>query len=381
MRCAILPFTSSWRRAWNTVLGLSSWARHIQVRRCETQPLGLTENARPRGRRENLRSPAFSKLGMYLGAYDQTLCPSKLRLTIRRASPRAARGWTPSWAADSTESHVSVRGTARHRQDDPRPSVPAGGRPPRRARPLHHIVGNGGGASAGGESGTVGRSTASTYSSWCRRKPRWTRSVSSRSCIRPRWNSTKRPSSSSTVEKLNATRVVFDSLSELRLLAQSPLRYRRQVLALKHFFASRQCTVILLDDLTSAGDDLQLHSISHGVVLLEQLAIEYGAERRRLRIVKMRGIAFRGGYHDFVIRRGRPEVFPRLVAAEHHKPFVGEFAVQRQRGVGPDAGRRPGTRHQHTSARSCWRWQVLARSHLCDRRSRARRARRLLRFR
>lgn len=128
------------------------------------------------------------------------------------------------------------------------------------------------------------------------------------------------------VQKLNATRVVFDSLSELRLLAQSALRYRRQVLALKHFFASRQCTMILLDDLTSTGDDLQLHSISHGVVLLEQLAIEYGAERRRLRIVKMRGIAFIGGHHDFVIRRGGLEVFPRLIAAKHHKTFVGEFA-------------------------------------------------------
>ena len=129
------------------------------------------------------------------------------------------------------------------------------------------------------------------------------------------------------VTQLNATRVVFDSLSELRLLAQNPLRYRRQVLALKHFFAARQCTIILLDDLTSAGDDLQLHSISHGVVLLEQLAIEYGAERRRLRVVKMRGIEFRGGYHDFIIRRGGLEIFPRLVAAEHHKSFVGEFVA------------------------------------------------------
>lgn len=127
------------------------------------------------------------------------------------------------------------------------------------------------------------------------------------------------------VAKLNATRVVFDSLSELRLLAQNTLRYRRQVLALKHFFASRQCTVILLDDMTAAGDDLQLHSISHGVVLLEQLAIEYGGERRRLRVVKMRGIAFSGGYHDFVIRKGGLEIFPRLIAAEHHSSFVGDF--------------------------------------------------------
>lgn len=128
------------------------------------------------------------------------------------------------------------------------------------------------------------------------------------------------------VAQLNPSRVVFDSLSELRLLAQNSLRYRRQVLALKHFFASRRCTVILLDDLTAAGDDLQLHSISHGVVLLEQLAIDYGAERRRLRIVKMRGIKFSGGYHDFVIRKGGLEVFPRLIAADHQKAFLDDSA-------------------------------------------------------
>jgi circadian clock protein KaiC len=127
------------------------------------------------------------------------------------------------------------------------------------------------------------------------------------------------------VAELNPTRVVFDSLSEMRLLAQSALRYRRQVLALKHFFASRDCTVILLDDLTSGDNDLQLHSISHGVVLLEQLAIEYGAERRRLRIVKMRGIDFRGGFHDFTIERGGLRIYPRLIAAEHRKDFVGEL--------------------------------------------------------
>jgi len=117
------------------------------------------------------------------------------------------------------------------------------------------------------------------------------------------------------------TRVIFDSLSEIRLLAQNPLRYRRQVLALKHFFADLHCTVILLDDLSSADNDLQLHSIAHGVVLLEQLAIDYGAERRRLRVVKMRGIAFRGGFHDFTIKKGGLQIFPRLVAAEHHVSF------------------------------------------------------------
>ncbi|WP_439408919.1 ATPase domain-containing protein [Bradyrhizobium sp. DASA03076] len=127
------------------------------------------------------------------------------------------------------------------------------------------------------------------------------------------------------VERINPARVVLDSLSELRLLAQNPLRYRRQVLALKHFFTNRNCTVVLLDDLSSAQDDLQLHSIAHGVVMLEQLAIDYGSERRRLRVVKMRGIRFRGGYHDFIIERGGLTIFPRLVAAEHHRSFTGDF--------------------------------------------------------
>jgi circadian clock protein KaiC len=119
------------------------------------------------------------------------------------------------------------------------------------------------------------------------------------------------------VKQLNPARIVLDSLSELRLLAQSPLRYRRQVLALKHFFTTRNCTVILLDDLSAQQNDLQLHSITHGVVLLEQLAIDYGAERRRLRVVKMRGIEFRGGFHDFTIKKGGLSVYPRLTAAEH----------------------------------------------------------------
>ncbi|MEK0363593.1 ATPase domain-containing protein [Pseudomonas sp. CBC3] len=127
------------------------------------------------------------------------------------------------------------------------------------------------------------------------------------------------------VSQTNPTRVVFDSLSEMRLLAQSPLRYRRQVLALKHFFTTRRCTVILIDDQTSESGDLQLHSISHGVVMLEQLAIDYGAERRRLRVIKMRGIQFRGGYHDFSIKRGGLAIYPRLIAAEHHAAFTGEL--------------------------------------------------------
>jgi circadian clock protein KaiC len=121
----------------------------------------------------------------------------------------------------------------------------------------------------------------------------------------------------SEVDKLRPSRVVIDSLSEMRLLAQSPLRYRRQILALKQFFIGRQCTVFLLDDNTAEAEDLQLQSIAHGVISLEQLSPEYGAERRRLRVAKLRGQKYRGGFHDFVIEEGGLKVFPRLVAAEH----------------------------------------------------------------
>jgi circadian clock protein KaiC len=119
------------------------------------------------------------------------------------------------------------------------------------------------------------------------------------------------------VQRLQPKRVVFDSLSELRLLAQNALRYRRQILALKQFFSRCSCTVLLLDDRTSEPADLQLHSIAHGVITLEQTPRDFGAERRRLRIVKMRGIKFRGGYHDFDLNTGGLTVYPRLIAAEH----------------------------------------------------------------
>ena len=127
------------------------------------------------------------------------------------------------------------------------------------------------------------------------------------------------------VQQFDPQRVVFDSLSEMRLLAQNPLRYRRQILALKNFFASRRCTVVLLDDLSSTDTDLQLHSLSHGVIALEQLAVDYGAERRHLRVIKMRGISFLGGFHDFTIERGGLVIYPRLIAAEHHKIFKDDF--------------------------------------------------------
>lgn len=119
------------------------------------------------------------------------------------------------------------------------------------------------------------------------------------------------------VEALKPTRVVFDSLSELRLLAGNSLRYRRQILALKQFFGGRDCTVLLLDDMTSMEHDLQVQSIAHAVLRLEQLSSAYGAARRRLTVVKYRGRAFRGGYHDYKIGHGGLQVFPRLIAAEH----------------------------------------------------------------
>jgi circadian clock protein KaiC len=127
------------------------------------------------------------------------------------------------------------------------------------------------------------------------------------------------------VAEIDPKRVVFDSLSEMRLLAENMLRYRRQILALKNFFGGRQCTVVLVDDISSQDDDFQLHSVVHGVVALEQLALDYGAERRRLRVVKMRGMSYRGGYHDFIIEKGGLAIYPRLIAAEHHKAFLGEM--------------------------------------------------------
>jgi circadian clock protein KaiC len=146
------------------------------------------------------------------------------------------------------------------------------------------------------------------------------------------------------VQRVNPTRLIFDSLSELRLLAQNPLRYRRQILALKQFFIGRKCTVLLLDDGTAEGHDFQLHSIAHGVLSLEQLVPVYGAARRRLRVIKLRGASYRGGHHDFNIETGGLRVFPRLIAIEHHKSFEpgritsGVTALDSLLGGGPDRG-------------------------------------------
>jgi circadian clock protein KaiC len=119
-------------------------------------------------------------------------------------------------------------------------------------------------------------------------------------------------------------RVVFDSLSELRMLAQSPLRYRRQILALKRFFSQRGCTVLMLDDKSAGEGDQQLHSIAHGVVHLNQNTHDYGPDKRSLRVVKLRGLRFRSGDHDFELDRGGLVVFPRLAAAEHRRDFAAD---------------------------------------------------------
>jgi circadian clock protein KaiC len=146
------------------------------------------------------------------------------------------------------------------------------------------------------------------------------------------------------VQRTNPTRIVFDSLSEMRLLAQSSLRYRRQILALKQFFVGRNCTVLLLDDRTSEGSDLQLQSIAHGVIALEQLSPVYGPARRRLKVTKCRGTSYRAGYHDFSIQHGGIVAFPRLVAAEHRQAFErgriesGVTALDAMLGGGPDRG-------------------------------------------
>ncbi|MCU7247527.1 ATPase domain-containing protein [Pseudomonas koreensis] len=132
------------------------------------------------------------------------------------------------------------------------------------------------------------------------------------------------------VERFKPTRVILDSLSEIRLLAQSSLRYRRQILAIKHYFSRYEATVLLLDDLTTELLDKTVHSVAHGVIRLEELTPNYGAERRRVRVIKYRGQKYRGGYHDFTILAGGVQVFPRLIAAEHR----GEYArVQMKSGI------------------------------------------------
>jgi circadian clock protein KaiC len=146
------------------------------------------------------------------------------------------------------------------------------------------------------------------------------------------------------VERIQPCRIVLDSLSELRLLARDQLRYRRQILAFKQFFVGRECAVLLLDDHTSATSDRHLESIAHGVFMLEHNSPGYGAPQRKLRVLKLRGVKYRGGYHDFSIDTGGVKIFPRLVAREHYQSFSsqpllsGVDGLDKLTGGGLDAG-------------------------------------------
>jgi circadian clock protein KaiC len=126
------------------------------------------------------------------------------------------------------------------------------------------------------------------------------------------------------VKRVQPVRLVFDSLSEMRLLAQQPLRYRKQMLALKQFFIGKGTTVLLLDDRTANGADREIQSLVHGVISLEQWDPLYGMARRRISVRKMRGVQYRGGWHDYIIQRGGMQIYPRLIAAEHHTNFIRE---------------------------------------------------------
>jgi hypothetical protein len=184
----------------------------------------------------------------------------------------------------------------------------------------------------------------------------------------------------SDVEALKPSRIVFDSLSELRLLSGTSLRYRRQILALKQFFAGRQCTVLLLDDMTATEHDLQVQSIAHAVVRLEQSNSDYGSSRRRLLVVKYRGQSFRGGYHDYKIHRGGLQVFPRLVAAEHVNDGADQ-AAQRHPRTRRAARRRAREGHQHAVRGRAGHGQVVGGGAVRHRGGQARRNGRALHLR
>lgn len=149
------------------------------------------------------------------------------------------------------------------------------------------------------------------------------------------------------IQRVRPQRVVLDSLSELRLMSDTPLRYRRQMLSLKQFFTGEQMTVLLLDDHSADGGDLHVQSIAHGVLTLEQIVSDYGSARRRLKVNKMRGVNFAGGYHDAMIATGGVQVFPRLVATEHERPFKHEMVSSGVAGLDALVG---GGLHRGTSA-------------------------------
>ena len=177
------------------------------------------------------------------------------------------------------------------------------------------------------------------------------------------------------VEATSPTLVVFDSLSEMRLLAQDPLRYRRQILALKQFFAGRNTTVLLLDDMTASAErDLQLHSLCHGVITLERLSQQFGPARRRIEVQKMRGVRFRAGFHDFKIEHGGLVVLSAPGGARASSPVRRRSRTERHRRARCASRRRPPPGHQHADHRSRRVGQDDARPAICRCRLPARRA-------
>jgi KaiC/GvpD/RAD55 family RecA-like ATPase len=158
--------------------------------------------------------------------------------------------------------------------------------------------------------------------------------------------------------------VVLDSLSELQLLAESPLRYRRQVLALKQYLSSRNCTTIFLDDRTALSTDLQVRSVAHAVLTLELVDQAYGAERRRLRVVKYRGVQFRGGAHDYkIVRAACMSTRAWWLPIPAQTASVGNSPAACRRSM--RCRRRTGRRHEHLDHRSIRHRQVRWPPSLC----------------
>jgi circadian clock protein KaiC len=183
------------------------------------------------------------------------------------------------------------------------------------------------------------------------------------------------------INRVRPARMVLDSLSELRLLAQSSLRYRRQILALKQFFVGKNSTVLLLDDRTAEGSDLQLQSIAHGVLSLDHKAPAYGQSQRQLQVIKFRGSDFRSGFHDFAIRRGGPRDLSSPRGGGAPGRFRADLDRERRRRARCLARRRHRSRHDDPADRAAGNGQVDGRDPVCVRRRRARRARGGLRVR
>ena len=278
---------------------------------------------------------------------DPRASPHQGPLRHRRA--RRCPGRRPGDAAAS----ILLEGNPGHRQDHHRPAVPAGGRGARRARRSTSPCRKPSRAARRRRLAWLDAATGDRrLRAGAAREPARRRPAAEPALfLRPRARRDHAADLRGGGAR-PADRVVLDSLSEIRLLAQSSLRYRRQILAMKHYFARHGATVLMLDDLTTDAQDKTVHSVAHGVIRLEELAPDYGAERRRLRVIKYRGQALSAAASTTSPSRPAAcEVFPRLVAAEHRVDFTREPAGQRHRGARPAAGRRRRARLEHAADR------------------------------